>query len=504
MKKHLLIGAACLAFLSNGCATTLDLEPMENQSRGVPYVLPFTQFDITVIRRVQNCNKTNIDIGVDVDAKPKTANDPAHAYMMDPESIASFFNRSNFSVEYFENSYQVKSITANAEDQTLPFAAKLATTVAKLVTFPGGSAGASKTACSDDTTNALASVKDLKGKIEKETEIIRSNTIKLEELINARVGMAHNAPLNLTTQIIDLREKLEEAPAQMKEMQDEFNEALALITYVDKYTWPKKGDEKSKHLKLAMDQEVLKGWAGSYPAKDVGQNFDVFLTLHTDAVVSRWAKNKMAETRSAASNNSTVPLTSPITLIATQNLEKGILPYRMGVPGTLTAYLFKVDKAGSLDEPSRVKLKSFDATILQMGRLFNFPVRGKAFESRKTSLVFDKTGGLVSAKIDRKSAPAEAVGTFAETAATQYAAVKTFEHAQEKAAAEAEKGKEQVELDAEIKRLQSLKTLAELQEELSDQDRQRLESIEVMASETTLLQAEIALLEARRALAALH
>lgn len=137
-------GLAATAVALTGCPTYFNAvriaEGVKVPPAGAPYNLSFTQYDVTVTRRVADCwfsdenqvKKDMLVIATDAAITRKEVRDPARNYVIDLDSLQAGWKITNVEVAWHDNG-TLKSINAAAEDRVGPILVSAATTLGKLV-----------------------------------------------------------------------------------------------------------------------------------------------------------------------------------------------------------------------------------------------------------------------------------------------------------------------------------------------------------------------------------
>lgn len=197
--------AAALALLP-GCTSLNAVKVTDGVMKveGAPYFLTFTQYDITVKRRLTSCDAEigeppvtmpSMVVTTTVEAKRKEARDPAREYVIDFAALRSFFKTTDVAVDYYESG-ALKSVNASVTDKTGEFLTSTFKAVAKIALFGSGAGGkAAPEVCFPEVRKAIADANATEGRLTAKTAELARQTEVLEKLqaVAVALGPTRNA-----------------------------------------------------------------------------------------------------------------------------------------------------------------------------------------------------------------------------------------------------------------------------------------------------------------------
>jgi len=366
--------ACLLAATLVGCTTTLKLQPLpaDGPYVGAPYSLLFTQYDVTVERRLIGC--APLKIKVDVSATASIVNDPAAEFLVDPASMASWVKTSEVKFEY-DDQGRLEALNAGAEDRTVETVAAAAGAVSQFVGlaaldrandrgFDAGPSGKCQT-----LVKAVATARSKTGTLAKAVDAQRLDYLRAA----ARAASGEGSRKEERA----ARKKLLVSTEMLRQAQSELAEALDDVTDVTVRKWPENGDAFSGEI--GLDADVFNAWTGG-------------------GVDLETAKVKLQLMGVDPADGSATAL-SPA---RKADVANG-LPYRTPGPGRLVA------TAGGetvLDARGR---------IMQAGRLYYLEAKSRPFQSVNVTLNLHENGQPKLVGFSQKSAPGEGFATAAKS-----------------------------------------------------------------------------------------
>lgn len=400
-----LLAAASIAALTTGCTNTLDVEPISaaGPRTGVGYVLPYTQYGMTLTWGLDSCPERGTaggpKIALKVEAVQGSADDGNLAFMVNPQDLQSLTAVTSFTAKWHDGSNMLSTINASAEDRSAAIVGSLVKTAVKLLPLvvgapplpaaPGAEAPPPPPPpdCTDAARTALKAAKTAKGALETRTEAVNAATAELERLTAKAAVMGDAIDEGTKKALADAMDALSEARAAQSDAADALAAALKPITYVRKFDWPTRGDEFDGGP-WALPAESLARWVtGDYEASPV------YLQIERVGTFGR-----------APGEPYTLPAAT----------ERG-LRYRMPAAGRLVAC--KSRPCRSTDVGS--VLASFDGPVVQLGYVNVLPFRGRAFGNNSFAAEFGTDGSLRTVGYEQKSAPAEVIAAAGADAAEQ-------------------------------------------------------------------------------------
>lgn len=272
-----------------GC-TSLNAERVNEGKmtvQGAPYNLTFTQYDLTIKRRLVSCVKdtdkalapgalpvSDVKIETTVEAKRKEARDPEREYVIDFAALRSFFKTTDVAVEYYDNG-ALKSVNATVDDKTAEFLKSSFTVAAKVAKLTAGAGAANTQGCSKDVRDALVEGIKAEEELKAKTALLTRLTTVLEKrvAVASALGPTRNAAerqalASEVTAVID-------AKAQVDAQQAKVNAHQKRFTKTAKLTWPNSGETFSAELLEPLTRADVRAWVslddeGSAALKDTG------------------------------------------------------------------------------------------------------------------------------------------------------------------------------------------------------------------------------------------
>lgn len=471
----LTIGLASM--LASGCTKSLQSESLSpTGSRvGIGYVLPFTQYAMAVTWRLDYCpadgtaEEKAARVVVKTEATKGSADDATLAYMIDPNDLQSITNITTFGAKWIDGTNQLASINASVEDRTgqiIGNLTKTAVSAIKLLAGPGA-AGDTYTPCSDTAKAALAKAKTAKAELDLKTTAVEAATEELASIKKVVDALGDSIDDATRKRYADAITKLTVA----QETQNVATEALAkaqkAISFTRKFSWPADGNTFSSSG-YDIDPATLTKWIPG------GKAPSIFLQIDRIGSFGR---------------SPTAPGTA-----APASTLKG-LRYRMPAKGQLlvcTKAQCGLNSAIGVDQPSHLDhasiLANFEGPVAQLGYVNVLSFKTRTFGTNSFSAEFNGDSSLKSVSFEQKAAALEqATGVLADTSSQLATALDPT-----------------TRLKAKTDYLKALKDERDAQAGLvpaaADPNAQ---SVSTLNSETSLLNAHIANLEAQIALDAL-
>lgn len=469
--------------LLNGCCTSLQVTRVGNKATsGVVYALPFTQYEIEIKRRIVSCDGSELKVGTDITMTPTSKTDINHVYAIDVTSLSRFANHASTDVELFEDTFQLKTINAEAKDQSLDIIAGTVKSLATLASVPspfGAAPGVPRVTCYknpagdnvvkdqvDAANTQHGAVKELTEKLARETLLVTQLASKVADSLPGRDSA-------LEQSLANAKQAVKAKKLQLELEEKKLLKLLKPISHIQKVKWPQSGTEMKTATPLRIPISILKKWISPTIVEDDPQQvvMDVYLQI------------ERVDTYGLNPNN-----IAPTTLA----VEANSLQYRTPVLGRLLACNSSV--CNSSTNKSNV-IGQTEGPIAQLGFVNSLPIKTKPFESAKFSAEWTKSGYLLKAGYEKTQSSGESLQSFADAISTQY-----------KELSESKVSKEQKELDAELERLQALVSIAEAEEKLNPPEPQsdQAKAVEALNADTSLIKAKIERLEAEKKLSELE
>ncbi len=453
---------------TSACTTSLTARRVESDSAlqmGYPYRLKFTQYEITLTRRIADCGGSQrpdrkpkdpenpVDIQITAAFQEKAAFDPQEFYTIDPRELAGWFKTTDAKFEWYEDR-SLKSANVTVQDHTAQVISNVVTGAAKLASIGLAAGGASK--CNAEVLKALEKISEVKPKVEKAQATLDDATAALAQVV-AKVAAMGSAVDNTTKRLLAKKMKeVETATAHLAAEKKVLERHLKVVSYVKKVSWPTNARDRVSDPDEVPDT-VLEGW-GVSSSNETKKGLAVIFTL-------------------APVGGSPAAPTDADSLPAT---VKG-LPYREPVLTRLSVCTKAACKRGDPNEVS-----ANEGLVLQTGQVLVLPFEGRTFASMTSTAGFDKNGVLQSAGYAQTAAPAVGASEVFKNTVDQVAGV-----------VDTAKGARTKQAQAELAELNAQKALADAKA-APNPDQAAIKAFETQAA---LAKAELAALQAEQALA---
>ena len=469
------IGLASL--LVSGCTSSLQSESLSPTANrvGIGYVLPFTQYAMSVTWRLDYCpadaaaEEKAARVVVKTEATRGSADDATLAYMIDPNDLQSITNITTFGAKWIDGTNQLSSINASVEDRTgqiIGNLTKTAVSAIKLLAGPGGGSD-TYTPCSDTAKAALAKAKTAKAELDLKTAAVEAATEELGSIKKVVEALGDSIDDATKKRYADAITKLTTAQETQNDAAEALAKAQKAISFTRKFSWPADGNTFSSGG-YDIDPTILTKWIPG------GKAPKIFLQIDRIGSFGR---------------SPTQP-----GIAAPDSKLKG-LRYRMPAKGQLLACTKEkcgLNSAVGVDQPAYLDqasiLANFEGPIAQLGYVNVLSFKTRTFGTNSFSAEFNSDASLKSVAFEQKAAALEqATGVLADTTSQLATALDPT-----------------TRLKAKTDYLKALKDQRDAQTALvpaaADPNAQSVSSLN---SETSLLNAQIANLEAQIALDAL-
>lgn len=477
--SYRVLSVVTTTFFLNGCSTSLQVTNVGNKAAsGVVYALPFTQYDIEIKRRIASCDGSDMKVATDITMTPMSKTDINHVYAIDVTSLSRFANHASTNVELFEDTLQLKTINAEAEDKSLEVIAGTVKSLATLASVPspfGAAPGVTRITCYKspagidviknqvDTANAQHTV------VKELTEELVEKTLLATQLASQVADLAPGRDTNLEQSFANAKKTVKAKQLLLELEEKKLLKLLEPISHTQKVKWPPSGTEMKTATPFRIPVSILKKWVGPSVVEGDPQQVAVDVYFQIERVDTYGVEpSKISQT--------------------TQAVAASSLQYRTPVSGRLLACK---DSACDSDTYKSNVIGQTEGPIAQLGFVNSLPIKTKPFESAKFSAEWTKNGYLLKAGYEKTQSTGESLNTFTDAITTQY-----------KELSESKVTKEQKELDAELERLKALVGIAEAEEKLNPPEPKsdQAKALEALNADTSLLKAKIERLEAEKKL----
>ncbi len=490
------------------CTTTLDVEPYDPKTSArtdIVYALPMRQYEITVTRQIESCigkdSGEQISIATSVDLKPGLVEDPDFTFAVDPTSLSNWVNTASFKVEFHPGTRFLKTVNASAKDEAGPALASLIKGAAGLIGIATGTAASAEegppklNGCTTSAKSALNDYQSKKDYLEDATDDLEDITRELALRSLAFGNLTRASDLDDNIKVLNaIAENISTQEKGVEEAQKEFEAAKKAITNSHTFVWPRSTSRSRPEIVSGLPLRVIGEWVVTSDAEPAELFAPQFYVSAEIARARTPTKGDMFETDDGRQGQIYFRRSQPGVLVLKEVDHEGADfrhwrdCFNDDFPAD-DADTPPADRRGCQFEggnrPPPFPSKAFKTekdSFPQLGLVQGLVVESRTFQSLSVSLGLDEKGDPLSAGYTETGTPAVAAGSLFETAVSQAAA---YEAARE--------GLAQSELDAELKRLDSLVKIEKAHAELNPE----------APTELVALQAEIALLKARAERAAL-
>ncbi len=515
------IGALVVVLLA-GC-TTLDVRRMDLDApdpERIFYVLPFTQYDVAITRQVTKCGPS-MEIEVSVEATPRIADDWREAYEIDQRSLSQLFNTAKLSIEFHEDenkqrTNRIRSINASVEDQTLPAIGHLVPGIGRLAALPGPTSGegaAPAEACSAAVVTALAEVTRLTGEIKSLTRQLEADNTAIAQMRRQRLALGLTDTDQRDAAFSNRLALRAQRIASIIDTQIELQPHMRIISNVQNVRWPESsGIFETDGAGFNIEAAQVRRWRYARapdPAEATMNELAVHMRLQRttpagrnifgDDLASTFGQVRPAAAEQPAStarvaavrpaNRTGYPPRREAAGPTTYVQPDGGLRYRVPSPGQLV--VCQEVQCGP-DTPADNILKRVDGPVAQLGYIQTIPIRARFLENVSFQATFSTAGAPTSVGYQSTGGGALASQQLGAILG-QVAAVREADRTWDAAAPQ-----------RELQRQQTILQTLQAEAAIAAARNPAVEESGALATETALVQARIAMLEAERQWTALN
>ncbi|MGJ8563114.1 MAG: hypothetical protein ACSHXY_06125 [Alphaproteobacteria bacterium] len=464
-----------------GCSSTLNTyEYQAGPQTGLVHVLPLTQFEFNITRRVAECIKADpanniaaeMKIVTSFAVKDRSIEDADARFVIDPQSLSTWFNSAGVEVTFYEDTRLLKTVNASVKDEAGPALLTAIKVAGAALGVPAGTGLTPVYAC-NVAAGIPAAVADANAglaELKTRTAALNKRKTELNKLVAGFKGIVDTSDPaldpNIKAKLTEVRDANAAVQAQIAHVAD----LLKPISHTTKpIYWPLKGSDRENKTPYALPEATLKKWAGNSPTTTQKQSMYVFVKLEADS-----------------NANGIDNLDDKKTINA-----KGI-SYRTPQPGRLVFEKIK-DPSKPFPYPASVAMSEIHvhrAKVAQLGYIDKLVVSAAPFESLEYTIEFSKKGNLTKAGYKQVGAPIAALTSAVDAIKTEVQALE--------AAREVEAAAELKALQDEVARREALATLNPPDVTASQQ------LIDMLTIDTLVDQARIAQLETAARLAELE
>lgn len=469
---------AAIGAILTGCSSSLDVKKISNEpASGVVYSLPFTQFDIEILRRVASCDDNKLTMSTKLTFKSRMEADAAHMYAIDATSLSGWFNHASAEMTFFTDSIQLKSINVEVQDKTAEIGASILKSIASTAVLAAGFGGPAA-ACYKPVKEGELSIEEHLAHVKAQEKIVGDYTEevmqKTKELAAVAKQIAELAPAKdsaLEKKQVNMIRSLKASLSTLELEEKTLKAYLKPISHTAKLTWPATGEELHSTNAQLLPMSVLKKWIGKNSVKP-------------EHLLETSVYFKIARTGGYGRDDAAPTVVD----------SSGALPYRIPTKGEVLACSQMNCKTAKDQSRTTVVNKvhgKLATSIAQLGHINTLPIKTKAFESAKFTAEWSKSGYLSKAGYTKTQSTGEGTSALLDSAVTQYTTYRT-----------AKSAAEQAELDAQLKELETELEIAETTKnvEIAKDDSDDAQLLESLEADTKLLQAKISRLEAEKKL----
>ncbi|MFJ5296708.1 hypothetical protein ACIQAL_09305 [Pseudomonas sp. NPDC088368] len=479
------LGFICLACVS-ACSTDLNAIRVKPDTdippAGAPYNLTFTQYEITVTRRVIGCTKdggAGLEIAIDASVTQKEQSDSTRHYVIDLQSLQSIWKSTDIEATYYDSG-ALKAINASAEDHTGAVLVSAASTLGKIIVTAAAPAGPSN-GCEKTIAETIAKIPQAQATVKAKTQTLDQLTADLKETTDIATVVGKTWGRSDRDLFADKIKALQTARREQAAANSELQALLSKVSFVSKAAWPPSGAVFEPSV--AVPPNSPKG----APAAPV----PVVEDLPIKTVRDVWGNathpaQVVDDVRVYARLISTSPMgsTDPCVVTCKEDSTLG-LKYRVPAPGKLLICI----KPDCKPESSDV-ITAIDGPVSQLGHVFVLPLHSGMFTNRTVVAEFDDAGRPTKLGVKDTSAAAEtaanSVGSIVDTVLTARAKI---------IPSKVDRIKSQTELlKAEAENAAARKALQ------PEPNAEKTAAKEAFAADTALLEAQVANFEANQAL----
>jgi hypothetical protein len=481
MKSSACVIVPLLVIALSSCTTELNSRRIVAGSgvalAGTPYNLPYTRFKLDVIRRVASCLPA-VEVKTRLTAVPEQRRDPSRSYVIDLASLQSFFKSSSVQVSYYDTG-TIKSINGAAEDKTGEF---IVGTLKSAATLVASASGISTPSGLDERTlprdTCTAEVARAVARLASQEPLLKSRTSELERMTEqfkqhaalfALLGKAASVPdreafARRLRALVALQEETRQIARDIARM-------LELVSVNDTTTWPDNGETfvSPTPVFAPVEAAVFEKWLNNrVPSPDLRAGTAVYLQIQATEPIGR-----AASCGDHCPDDGATGLKYRLPAEGTLSMCARLAPARAGAPARC--------EAGEVVMPAGL--------ISQLGRVYALPLKSTAFSSRSVTASFTEAG--IPTLIGTTSGAASDKAGAALAGAVGAASLVKDSRAQ----------REANDLEGRLKVLKLKKELELATVALAPPVKDpKQDATNAFTVDTALLSAELANLEARRAL----
>lgn len=398
--KARVAASGLIALLCSGCfGAGIDVVRYDGTPKtmtGVPWNLGLTSFKVTITRRVTGCGD-QLNGTVEATVEPATLRiDPDQMFML---SSDAWISKSTIKGTYGADGVST-GLNTTSDGQAGLVLSNVVGAIATITPMLAAAAGPGE-ACHLDVVKALETLEaqplDADGKpTPKLADLVKSQGSALARLTTTVTHLSAQATALGAAATDGDRRALRDAIKAMTDMtvtlaenEAKLDAALKVITHVTTVEWPNVGSGLSTKTPFGLDPTFFTTkWATVQRPEESIRRFDVYLDLRLkDATVPGGGRQSAIDVR------------------------RGV-PLRFAQTGVV-----RVCVALTCDNAATKVIKSFEAPVLQLGRVVTVPVSGGAWRSTTAGVVMT-AGNPTTIEIGNAVSLGESVTGFSARTAT--------------------------------------------------------------------------------------
>ncbi len=444
MSVRLATTVALLATLVSGCTGTMTSAPMTPAGPrvGIGYVLPYTNWSVTVAWRLDYCpdranptanNGKDAALAVKVDAVAGSADDGALQFLINPQDLQTPTSITTFGAKWHDGRNVLSSINASVEDRTGQVIGNIVKTAVKIIPLAAGmpapgapvTQGATPSAtrfCLPAAAAALEEAEMATALVVTRQGELKTRTVTLMALSRKVAAMGSAIDDATKTALAVALDDVVRATRNSTAAEEALSEALEAISYTRELTWPSGGDVFSSGP-ITVDPNRISSWVQLDSPDDVPLR-EVYLQIERAGSFGREPSRADMRPREpgttlAADRSNPIRTNAGVASYRLPDATSKGLRYRMSALGTLVAC--SRSPCGSEDRAGRIA--EFAGPVAQLGYVNVLPFKSRAFGSNSFTAEFGVDGSLRSVGYEQKSAPAEGATAAVADAANQLSGV---------------------------------------------------------------------------------
>lgn len=432
-KRGTTSAVALLALVLAGCTATMESTPLlpHGPREGIGYVLPYTQWAMTVSWRLDYCpdqqNPATNDgrdaaLAVKVEAVAGSADDGELQFLINPQDLQTATSATTFGAKWHDGRNVLSSINASVEDRTAQVIGNLAKTAVKVIPLisgaptPPGAAPTASLFCQPEAAIALDAANTAKALVETRDGELKRKTAELTALTAKVTAMAGAVDDTTKTALGTTLDEVVKARRYLTAAEDALTQTLNAISYTRKFTWPSGGNEFSGGP-IEVDPAKVKSWValdtdGQLERRTVYLQIDRIGTFGRSPTRSDMRTRRSGEVLVRDATNPVAARRGGDAYQVPPASSRGVR-YRMPARGVLVA----CSRSPCGWEDASAKLAEFEGPVAQLGYVNVLPFKSRAFGSNSFSAEINVDGSLKSVGYEQKTAPAEgATGALSDAA----------------------------------------------------------------------------------------